>query len=263
MVYTFLENREFDFISIVQFFMSANSRIRFGLHIAFVCLYTTPPHYHHCANFIWRHWTNKMPIRYNLSGVWVRFTIFSQWSIIQYVGLCVFSVPISLVMIERIYMYTLSYYHHQIGMVCAVCLSIFLSMIILVCAYFGLDVMRSRLVNCCFSGPRFHHVPILINIMIQYYGLQRPYVRILKFRLGRMWAKTRRDDFPTFHHLFDFNLFALTDEYFLNRFLMVFEDIVYSPTYSQRHKIQINICAECQDMLPGQGWFVRNLGWGR
>ena len=120
-------------------------------------------------------------------------------------------------------------------MVCAVCLSIFLSMIILVCAYFGLDVMRSKLVNCCFSGPRFHHVPILINIMIQYYGLQRPYVRFLKFRLGRIWTKTRRDDFPTFHHLFDFNLFALTDGYFLNRFLMVFEDIVYSPTYSQRH----------------------------
>ena len=32
-------------------------------------------------------------------------------------GLCVFSLPISLVMIERIYIYiyTLSYYHHQIG----------------------------------------------------------------------------------------------------------------------------------------------------
>ena len=38
--------------------------------------------------------------------------IFSQLSIIQYIVLCVFSLPISLVMIERIY--TLSYYHHQI-----------------------------------------------------------------------------------------------------------------------------------------------------
>ena len=36
-----------------------------------------------------------------------------QLSIIQYMGLCVFSLPISLVMIERIY--TLSYHHHQIG----------------------------------------------------------------------------------------------------------------------------------------------------
>ena len=47
--------------------------------------------------------------------VWVRFTIYSPISIIQYtcMGLCVFSLPISLVMIERIY--TLSYCHHQIG----------------------------------------------------------------------------------------------------------------------------------------------------
>ena len=43
----------------------------------------------------------------------VRLNIFSQLSIIQYMGLCVFSLPIPFVMIERIY--TLSYYHHQIG----------------------------------------------------------------------------------------------------------------------------------------------------
>ena len=61
------------------------------------------------------HWTYKMPVRYILSSVWVRLSIFSQLSIIQYMGLCVFSLPISLVMIERIHVYTLSYYHHQIG----------------------------------------------------------------------------------------------------------------------------------------------------
>ena len=54
-----------------------------------------------------------MPVRYILSSVWVRLIIFSQLSVIQYMGLCVFSVLISLVMIERIY--TLSYYRHQIG----------------------------------------------------------------------------------------------------------------------------------------------------
>ena len=54
-----------------------------------------------------------MPVRYSLSSVWERLSIFSQVSIIRYMGLCVFSLPISLVMIERIY--TLSYYHHQIG----------------------------------------------------------------------------------------------------------------------------------------------------
>ena len=88
---------------------------------------------------IWRHWIYKMPIRYILSSVWVRLSIFSPLSIIQYVGLYVFSLPISLVMIERIYilclfiiikseMWTII---HCLGlghetMVSAVCLSIFL-----------------------------------------------------------------------------------------------------------------------------------------
>ena len=29
---------------------SSNSRVRFGVQIAFVCLYMTSSHYHHCAN---------------------------------------------------------------------------------------------------------------------------------------------------------------------------------------------------------------------
>ena len=119
--------------------MSVNSRMRFGLQIVFLCFYITASHYHHCANFIWRHWTYKIPVRYNLSSVWVRLSILSQLSIIQYVGLCVFSLPIPFVMIERIYIlcfiiiiksevWTLA---HCLGighetMVCAVCLSIFL-----------------------------------------------------------------------------------------------------------------------------------------
>ena len=137
-VFTFRENREFVFISIVQFMMSANSRIRFGLQIVFVCLYITPSHYHHCANCIWRHRTYKMPVRYNLSSVWVRLSMFSQLSIIQYVGLCVFSLPISFVMIEIIYILCLIIMinsevwtiTHCLGlghetMVSVVCLSIF------------------------------------------------------------------------------------------------------------------------------------------
>ena len=126
------------FISIVQFMISANSRIRFGLQIVFVCLYITPSHYHHCANCIWRHRTYKMPVRYNLSSVWVWLSMFSQLSIIQYVGLCVFSLPISFVMIERIYILCLIIIiksevwtiTHCLGlghetMVCVVCLSVF------------------------------------------------------------------------------------------------------------------------------------------
>ena len=138
-VYIFRENREFVIISIVQFMMSVNSRIRFGLQIVFVCLYIRPSHYHHCASFVWRHWTYKMPVRYNLSSVWVRLSIFFQLSIIQYVGLYVFSLPIPFVMMERINVLCLIIIiksevwtiTHCFGlgretMVCAVCLSVFL-----------------------------------------------------------------------------------------------------------------------------------------
>ena len=118
--------------------MSVNSRIRFGLQIILICLYFTPSH-NHCANFIWRNWTYKMPVRYCLVSVWVRLSIFSQLSIIQYVRLCVFSLPIPFVMIERIYIrcliiiiksevWTVTNWlglGHE-TMVCAVCLSIFL-----------------------------------------------------------------------------------------------------------------------------------------
>ena len=91
------------------------------------------------CKLIWRHWTYKMPVGYILSSVWVRLSMFSQVSIIQYVGLCVFSLPISLVMIVRIYILCLIIIiksevwaiTHCLGlgndtMVCTVCLSIFL-----------------------------------------------------------------------------------------------------------------------------------------
>ena len=65
------------------------------------------------CKLLWRHGTYKMPVRYILSSVWVRLSILSQLSIIQYIWGCVLSLPISLMMFEI--MYTLSYYHHQIG----------------------------------------------------------------------------------------------------------------------------------------------------
>ena len=61
----------------------------------------------------WRHWTNKMLVRYMLSRVCLRLRQLSQSSFIQYMGLCVFCLPNSPVMIVR--MCTLSYYYRQIG----------------------------------------------------------------------------------------------------------------------------------------------------
>ena len=79
---------------------------------------------------IWRHWTYKMPVRY---------IFVSPLSIIQYMGLYVFSLPLSLVMIEIIYILCFIIIiklevwpiTHCLGlghetMVSAVCLSIFL-----------------------------------------------------------------------------------------------------------------------------------------
>ena len=165
-VYTFQENRDFVFINILQFMMSANSRIRFGLQIVFVCLFFTPSHYHYCANFTWRHWNYKMPVRYNLSSVWVRLSIFSQLSIMQYMGLCVFSLPISFVMIERMYIlsliiiiksevWTITQFlglGHE-TMVCAVCLSIFL--LISYELHHCSSTIKPNIYHSCFN---FYHV---------------------------------------------------------------------------------------------------------
>ena len=145
--YTFREYRKFVFIIIVQFMMSANSRIWFVLQIVLVCLYSTPSHYHYCK-LIWRHWTYKMPVRYILSSVWVRLSIFSQLSIIT-INYTIFGAVCFQFTHSRcddceniyIYIYILCLFiiiksevwtsTHSLGLghetvVCAVCLSIFL-----------------------------------------------------------------------------------------------------------------------------------------
>ena len=51
---------------------------------------------------IWTYQTSKVLARYILSSVSLRSSQFSQLSFMQYMGLCVFSLPISLMIIERI-----------------------------------------------------------------------------------------------------------------------------------------------------------------
>ena len=83
-------------------------RFHFGLQIVFVCLYRTPYH-HHCENV-----SDDIELTKCLSDIFCRvwdwayslsYPLYNIWG-------CVFSSPISVVMIERIY--TLSC-HHQIG----------------------------------------------------------------------------------------------------------------------------------------------------
>ena len=109
--YTFRENQDFVFIIIVQFMMSAVVRYVLACRsCSFVCTL------HHLLIVIVQTYLKTLNL-WNACQICfvecVRSSIFSQLSIIQYMRLCVFSLPISLVMIERIY--TLSYYHHQIG----------------------------------------------------------------------------------------------------------------------------------------------------
>ena len=81
--------------------MNTNNRIRIDFQMVFVCLYITLSHYHHCANL-----SEDIELIKCLSDIFcvgVRLNIFYQLPITQYVGLCVFIVFISLVMIERIY----------------------------------------------------------------------------------------------------------------------------------------------------------------
>ena len=101
-----------------------------------VSLYSTPSHYH-CANLSEGIELIKYLSDIYLSSVWVRLNIFSPLSIIQYVGLYVFSLPMYLLMIEMIYIlcliiiiksevWTITHclgLGHEI-MVSAVCLSI-------------------------------------------------------------------------------------------------------------------------------------------
>ena len=112
--YTFLENRDFFFIIIVQFVMSANSRIRFALEIVLGCLYSTPSHYHHCAKL-----SEDMELIKCLSDkkkIECVSNIKYILSVIHHTicgDVCFQSTHCSYDDWDDIY--TLSYYHHKIG----------------------------------------------------------------------------------------------------------------------------------------------------
>ena len=84
-----------------------------NINITWIELHWTDT-YHHCANIIWRHWNCKMPVRYNLSSVWVRFSIFSRLSIIQHVGAVCFQFT-HFLCDDWENIHALPYYHHQVG----------------------------------------------------------------------------------------------------------------------------------------------------
>ena len=116
--YTFRENRKFVFIIIVQFLIECKQFETFCLAACTRLLVQYAISLSSLCRIIWRQWTYEMPIRYILSSVWIRLSIFSRLSIIQsiiqYVGLCFSVYPLPLWWLTE-YIYTLFYYHHQIG----------------------------------------------------------------------------------------------------------------------------------------------------
>ena len=108
----FRENRDFVFIIVAQYMMRANSRMRFGFQIVFVCLYSTPSHYHHCANL---HVSEDIEVIKCLSDIFCRvckikhILSFIHHKIYEAVR---FRFPCD--DWENVYIHILSYYHHQI-----------------------------------------------------------------------------------------------------------------------------------------------------
>ena len=109
--YTFPVNRDFVFIIIVQFVMSAHIRMRLGLLIVFVLHYTIS--LSSLCKLIWGHWTYIVSVRYFfvkcVSKIKYIFLSYPSYNLRGYVFL-VYPFPL-----ERWREYTLSYYYHQIG----------------------------------------------------------------------------------------------------------------------------------------------------
>ena len=161
------ENREFVFIIIVRFVMSANYRMLFFLKIVFVCLYITPSHYHHCANL-----SEDIELIKCLSDIFCRACEWDKAYSLSYplyntYG-CVFSVTHFLVIIERIYILCLIIIiksevwtiTHCLGlghdtMVCAVCIFAFFLPYLLTYShtYRQTDGQREtdRVISCCWN----------------------------------------------------------------------------------------------------------------
>ena len=105
--HTFRENQDIIFIIIAQFMMIWLQIVHIVGCVLACRSYLVVCRSHHLIITIVKTYLKtlnlKMPVRYILSSVWVRLSILSRLSIIQYMGLFVFSLPISLVMTERIH----------------------------------------------------------------------------------------------------------------------------------------------------------------
>ena len=82
--------------------MSATNRVHYHPIAVFVCLYITLPHYHHYSDLSKDIELLKCLSIHSASNVCLRLSQFSQLCFIQYMELCIFSLPIYLMMIVGI-----------------------------------------------------------------------------------------------------------------------------------------------------------------
>ena len=81
--------------------MCTNNQVHYGPMVTFACLHFTLSHYHHHAGIyegveLVKWWLDTF------CQVCLRLNQFSQLSFMRYMGLCVFSIPISLMIVVRI-----------------------------------------------------------------------------------------------------------------------------------------------------------------
>ena len=89
------------FVSILcSLMMRTNNRVHYGPMVVVVRWHFIPSQYHHYADEShWRHWTSNMLARYILLSLCLRFSQFSQLPFKQYMRLCIFSLPLFIVII--------------------------------------------------------------------------------------------------------------------------------------------------------------------
>ena len=60
-------------------------------------------HYPQIHKCVWMHWAYQMLLTYGVSSVYLRLDSFSRLSFMQYIGLCVFRLPISFLLTANVY----------------------------------------------------------------------------------------------------------------------------------------------------------------
>ena len=96
-----VDNLGLSLLLLCSLVMYADDRVHYGLMVVLVCLHITPPHYHHYTDVL-----EGIGFLKFLPGIFCRVCVwycqFSQLSLLQYMGLCVVSLPIYLMLIVRI-----------------------------------------------------------------------------------------------------------------------------------------------------------------